>query len=114
MRISDWSSDVCSSDLAQQMQERAMSAEPTAAKAAVMPEEAPRAPEAPAAQQSLGLETASRAPFDIRAEERRVGKEGVSTCRSRWTPYHEQKRNKTSYRKKVNYVTKIIRHEQAH
>src|SRR3546814_19155795 len=25
--------------------------------------------------------------FD-RSEERRVGKEGVSTCRSRWSPYH--------------------------
>src|SRR3546814_14709463 len=24
----------------------------------------------------------------IRSEERRVGKEGVSTCRSRWSPYH--------------------------
>src|SRR3546814_14236505 len=24
----------------------------------------------------------------IRSEERRVGKECVSTCRSRWTPYH--------------------------
>src|SRR3546814_16935557 len=24
----------------------------------------------------------------IRSEERRVGKEGVSTCRSRWAPYH--------------------------
>src|SRR3546814_14202092 len=23
-----------------------------------------------------------------RSEERRVGKAGVSTCRSRWTPYH--------------------------
>src|SRR3546814_14258993 len=23
-----------------------------------------------------------------RSEERRVGKEGVSTCRSRWAPYH--------------------------
>src|SRR3546814_19292265 len=23
-----------------------------------------------------------------RSEERRVGKEGVSTCRSRWSPYH--------------------------
>src|SRR3546814_13442517 len=34
-------------------------------------------------------------PFDIRhrralirSEERRVGKECVSTCRSRWSPYH--------------------------
>src|SRR3546814_12190487 len=25
---------------------------------------------------------------DARSEERRVGKECVSTCRSRWTPYH--------------------------
>src|SRR3546814_19305564 len=27
----------------------------------------------------------------IRSEERRVGKECVSTCRSRWSPYHEKK-----------------------
>src|SRR3546814_1285977 len=26
--------------------------------------------------------------FDNRSEERRVGKECVSTCRSRWSPYH--------------------------
>ena len=26
--------------------------------------------------------------FAIRSEERRVGKECVSTCRSRWSPYH--------------------------
>src|SRR3546814_3461178 len=26
--------------------------------------------------------------FDFRSEERRVGKECVSTCRSRWSPYH--------------------------
>src|SRR3546814_13438826 len=25
---------------------------------------------------------------DVRSEERRVGKECVSTCRSRWSPYH--------------------------
>src|SRR3546814_14573835 len=30
-----------------------------------------------------------RAPeIDPRSEERRVGKECVSTCRSRWSPYH--------------------------
>src|SRR3546814_21092406 len=28
---------------------------------------------------------------DDRSEERRVGKEGVSTCRSRWSPYHQKK-----------------------
>src|SRR3546814_20949313 len=27
-------------------------------------------------------------PPPARSEERRVGKEGVSTCRSRWSPYH--------------------------
>src|SRR3546814_19735857 len=30
-----------------------------------------------------------------RAEERRVGKEGVSTCRSRWAPVHKKKKKKT-------------------
>src|SRR3546814_5680627 len=28
------------------------------------------------------------APLAFRSEERRVGKECVSTCRSRWSPYH--------------------------
>src|SRR3546814_11880300 len=27
-------------------------------------------------------------PNDLRSEERRVGKECVSTCRSRWSPYY--------------------------
>src|SRR3546814_13243548 len=27
----------------------------------------------------------------MRSEERRVGKECVSTCRSRWSPYHSKK-----------------------
>src|SRR3546814_14547052 len=31
---------------------------------------------------------------DPRSEERRVGKECVSTCRSRWSPYHYKKKNK--------------------
>src|SRR3546814_17133293 len=30
----------------------------------------------------------------IRSEERRVGKECVSTCRSRWAPYHSKKKTK--------------------
>src|SRR3546814_12996095 len=33
-----------------------------------------------------------------RSEERRVGKECVSTCRSRWSPYHEKKKHNTSTR----------------
>src|SRR3546814_11946479 len=35
-------------------------------------------------------------PFvERRSEERRVGKEGVSTCTSRWSPEHAKKKNKT-------------------
>src|SRR3546814_12670316 len=34
---------------------------------------------------------ALRQAASARSEERRVGKEGVSTCRSRWAPYHEKK-----------------------
>src|SRR3546814_15064105 len=33
--------------------------------------------------------------FSQRSEERRVGKECVSTCRSRWSPYHYKKKDKT-------------------
>src|SRR3546814_10565325 len=40
----------------------------------------------------------ARHPGTSRSEERRVGKECVSTCRSRWAPYHTNK-NKT-YKKK--------------
>src|SRR3546814_16892131 len=31
---------------------------------------------------------------ELRSEERRVGKACVSTCRSRWSPYHEKKQKK--------------------
>src|SRR3546814_18495368 len=34
------------------------------------------------------------AAHDVRSEERRVGKECVSTCRSRWSPYHYKKKQK--------------------
>src|SRR3546814_10925195 len=33
----------------------------------------------------------SRRATEPRSEERRVGKECVSTCRSRWSTYHEKK-----------------------
>src|SRR3546814_10064577 len=38
-----------------------------------------------------GSEARSSPPYSLqqqRSEERRVGKECVSTCRSRWSPYH--------------------------
>src|SRR3546814_6904354 len=41
-------------------------------------------------QDRLGLGCVLRSGYAIRkrSEERRVGKECVSTCRSRWSPYH--------------------------
>src|SRR3546814_1454967 len=66
MRISDWSSDVCSSDLADGGPRRG-------------------------AWLRAGEAAADRVrdqPDGRRSEERRVGKECVSTCRSRWSPYH--------------------------
>src|SRR3546814_14797711 len=38
--------------------------------------------------------TGHRPPW--RSEERRVGKECVSTCRSRWSPYHYKKNTKNT------------------
>src|SRR3546814_18942660 len=34
----------------------------------------------------------------LRSEERRVGKECVSTCRSRWSPYHYKKKTNCKYK----------------
>src|SRR3546814_11190431 len=36
----------------------------------------------------LGVSDRDALAAGLRSEERRVGKEGVSTCRSRWSPYH--------------------------
>src|SRR3546814_12320700 len=76
MRISDWSSDVCSSDLACRFGRgrfaRGPAGDPEAAKWR-------RSRQLPHRQE--------------RSEERRVGKECVSTCRSRWSPDHEKKNN---------------------
>src|SRR3546814_12093931 len=44
---------------------------------------------------TLALITALQA-LRIRSEERRVGKECVSTCRSRWSPYHYKKKKKNN------------------
>src|SRR3546814_15816234 len=38
--------------------------------------------------QSVAVVTSRDFDADQRSEERRVGKECVSTCRSRWSPYH--------------------------
>src|SRR3546814_2876649 len=72
MRISDWSSDVCSSDLpiARFHQDRPFHCATGAA------------PDRQFRSMPLAVGTLNR------SEERRVGKECVSTCRSRWSPYH--------------------------
>src|SRR3546814_12884323 len=50
----------------------------------------------------------------LRSEERRVGKECVSTCRSRWSPYHSKK-PKVKQRVLYSQRTDDYRlHEEAH
>src|SRR3546814_4947161 len=83
MRISDWSSDVCSSDLVEDMAlGRVLLLDQFQFFLGVLAEQIlEQLIEAgPILHRAL-----SRAP---RSEERRVGKECVSTCRSRWSPYH--------------------------
>src|SRR3546814_13172011 len=98
MRISDWSSDVCSSDLHRRQldlshdvlhsaQEVTKTALGTPHTLRVSDQAVERliqlAPWPVRERQRLIL----RHVFG-RSEERRVGKECVSTCRSRWSPYH--------------------------
>src|SRR3546814_15954171 len=45
-----------------------------------------------------------------RSEERRVGKECVRTCRSRWSPYNRKKKTKETTRVK-NYTQEQHTHE---
>src|SRR3546814_17940848 len=48
----------------------------------------------------------------VRSEERRVGKECVSTCRSRWSPYHYKKNHTTInlLKKQTKSSTQAIQH----
>src|SRR3546814_20287022 len=79
MRISDWSSDVCSSDLSKLARSVGVTDSPASA-----------ARNHSRIDHSKIRSSRSRA----RSEERRVGKECVSTCRSRWSPYHLQTKTK--------------------
>src|SRR3546814_20024886 len=47
-----------------------------------------RARAQPLEGRSLVAESLKEGERELRSEERRVGKECVSTCRSRWSPYH--------------------------
>src|SRR3546814_16306142 len=93
MRISDWSSDVCSSDLpAIEAGETVPRAPGSAADRLVQLLIAQQADAGAAGvtaivvQRPQQLQHLDRAA--VRSAERRVGKECVSTCRSRWSPYH--------------------------
>src|SRR3546814_1124126 len=52
------------------------------------PSAPPCATATPTANGAKAAWMASPPPTHCRSEERRVGKECVSTCRSRWSPYH--------------------------
>src|SRR3546814_9572585 len=75
MRISDWSSGVCSSDLLAHLRDIVAATD--------LPVNADF--ESGFAVDAAGVAESVRL---ARSEERRVGKECVSTCRSRWSPYH--------------------------
>src|SRR3546814_13936503 len=104
MRISDWSSDVCSSDLiallriAGRMSEKAIDTVIDRLEIGMPLDEIGRIHAVAMAQQGgqsewiianiRGLATGVVEPNELmRSEERRVGKEGVSTCKTRWGPY---------------------------
>src|SRR3546814_8166211 len=100
MRISDWSSDVCSSDLsAQHGQAHAQCLRSQCRAARDQADRAAARPTCVARLSAFHLlykrGWPSSSPYGERSEERRVGKECVSTCRSRESPYHEKK--KTNY-----------------
>src|SRR3546814_6605201 len=94
MRISDWSSDVCSSDL-ECVQNSVSIAMATVSHSHVSHTRA-ATENATDANWSIASDPTRRMPSGDsrrstsrkRSEERRVGKECVSTCRSRWSPYH--------------------------
>src|SRR3546814_14167750 len=100
MRISDWSSDVCSSDLSP-TSEAAQARKPPRARSAAngpLPPRGPalRLPHLTTSTWRTGLplrqaqgERRGRQETGVeRSEERRVGKECVSTCISRWWTYN--------------------------
>src|SRR3546814_7084296 len=82
LRISDWSSDVCSSDL--------VGHDPFAVAAVEIGVHADLARSAQREKKQLLARSCHIIGFR-RSEERRVGKECVSTCRYRWSPYHSKK-----------------------
>src|SRR3546814_18055754 len=97
MRISDWSSDVCSSDLNAEHIANTPNARHIGAMKVLCAKvlEPLRAHFGQPVRITSGFRTprlcvavGSKVTSQHRSEERRVGKECVSPCRSRWSPYH--------------------------
>src|SRR3546814_18872102 len=98
MRISDWSSDVCSSDLPKSPSNvgAIMRAAGCYGAASVFytgtryDRAKDLVTDTKKVHQDIPLINIDdlRKILPLRSEERRVGKECVSTCRSRWSPYH--------------------------
>src|SRR3546814_9714181 len=90
MRISDWSSDVCSSDLT----DTALFENICSQRGATAQSETVRTicrgqyNDRNAKGNSTHARNDQIISLRTRSEERRVGKECVSTCRSRWSPNH--------------------------
>src|SRR3546814_17854957 len=104
MRISDWSSDVCSSDLhwyhplykrSRRRRQKVWGDSKESRKEEYPPRWCPSVSQTNHFPNPLGLlrdqRTSSLPSPQRRSEERRVGKECVSTFRSRWSRYLEQK-----------------------
>src|SRR3546814_6250328 len=100
LRISDWSSDVCSSDLAKFKFHRrgdalmfdltGKTALITGASGGIGGAIARRlhGQGATVVLSGTRADALTALAGELRSEERRVGKECVSTCRSRWSPYY--------------------------
>src|SRR3546814_19168431 len=101
MRISDWSSDVCSSDLERatilrRWHDLVLARQDDLALLLTLEQGKPLGE----ARAEISFAASFIAWF--RSEERRVGKECVSTCRSRWSPYHSKKKKKQTTIKLYN------------
>src|SRR3546814_14480824 len=101
MRISDWSSDVCSSDLKHQEQSQCDEDQSNyllRGRIELVVEGVAEGRVDDAHQHELRhtlqvllairQECSNPCERQVRSEERRVGKECVSTCRSRWSAYN--------------------------
>src|SRR3546814_18888578 len=129
MRISDWSSDVCSSDLSTRAVRRSATSGLRQASARISKDRPPSlltiemlamaliasntdclpcstAPNIPciSAMRAFVFSSTRAMMTSSRSEERRVGKECVSTCRYRWSTCHKKKNDLKSEQQYQQYI----------